>query len=272
MSLRDLLLSRGHRGENIEDDPTPVGQDAFSEVARHYDELMATVPYDRWVDYVEQILQRWYVRPRDVLDLCCGTGAVGKELARRGFNVVGADLSEPMVRGCGETAPTLPAAVMDATRSALRPESFDLIVCLYDSFNYIVEPGGLQAAVAGMAEALRPGGVAIFDMNTPRALRIGLFTQNNMTTNEPLQYTWTSTWDERRKLCKVDMQFIWLGDGQPQPFRETHYERAYEIDEVREMIAQAGLRTLAVYEAYSFNSPTAKSHRVYFLTCKDKPK
>ncbi len=247
MSLRELLLGHGHRGENIEDDPTPVGQDAFSKIAEYYDELMATVPYARWVDYVEEILQRWYVRPKDVLDLCCGTGAVGKELLRRGYNVVGADLSEPMVRACGEGSPALPAAAMDATRSALRPESFDLIVCLYDSLNYIVAPGGL-------------------------ALRIGLFTQNNMTTNEPLQYKWLSTWDERRRLCKVDMQFIWHGAEEPQLFREMHYERAYEIDEVRGMIKKAGLRTLAVYDAYSFDSPTAKSDRVYFMACKDKPK
>ena len=271
MSLRSLL-GLGHRGGSIEEVPTRVGEDAFTTVARFYDELMLTVPYERWVDYVERILGRWYVRPRDVLDLCCGTGAVGGEMARRGYDVIGADLSEPMVQGCYRRDPPLPAVVMDATRSALRGGQFDLVVCLYDSLNYIIEPEGLQRALAGIAEVLRPGGVAIFDLNTGRALRIGLFTQSNTMTREPLQYVWRSTWDEERRLCRVDMEFTWHGSGGVEQFRETHYERAYEDDEIRAMLRKGGLRLLATYDAYCFRAPNRLSDRVYYVACRDRPK
>ncbi len=269
MSLRDLILGLGHRGRSIEEDPTRVGEDAFSDVADVYDELMATVPYENWVDYVQRILQRWYAHPKDVLDLCCGTGAIGWELQKRGYHVIGADLSERMVGGCYRRTPALAAAVMDATRSALRPGSFDMVVCLYDSLNYITDPDGLQATFEGMYEALRPGGVVVFDMNTLRALRVGLFTQSNTNTAEPLKYIWRSTWDESRRLCKVDMQFVRSGPDEPNSFTETHYERGYETEEVRAMLKKAGLRSLAVYEAYSFREPNRLTDRVYHLACKD---
>ncbi len=269
MSLRPLL-GRGHQSARIAEQPTRVGKDAFSQVAAYYDELMAAVPYRQWVDYVERLLSRWYARPQRVLDLCCGTGAVGWEMAQRGYQVIGADLSEAMVRGCYRRRPPLPAAVMDASQLALAAEQFDLIVCLYDSLNYITETSALQAAFAEMRRVLRPGGLAIFDMNTAHALRIGLFTQSNAGTAEPLQYRWVSTWDERRKLCRVQMDYVWLGEGGPLSFQETHYERAYEIDEVREMLQRAGLRPLAVYHAYTFRQPHRFSDRVYYLALRER--
>ncbi|MCD6359930.1 MAG: class I SAM-dependent methyltransferase [Armatimonadetes bacterium] len=269
MNLR-TLLGWGHRSDSIEEEPTRVGEDAFSEVANYYDLLMANVPYKQWVDYLERILSRWYANPHDVLDLCCGTGAVGWELARRGHNVVGADLSERMVRGCRRRSPPLPAAVMNAERLAWRSESFDMVVSLYDSLNYIIEPDGLRAAFEEVRRVLRPGGVFIFDMNTAHALRIGLFTQNNRNTGEPLQYDWRSTWDEKRQLCRVDMDYTWHGDNGPVRFHETHYERAYDIDEVRGMLRGAGLKSLAVYDAYSFHDPHRLSERLYYLACRER--
>jgi len=265
MNLRKMLGLEPKSG-SIDEPPTPVGRDAFTDVAEYYDELMAPVPYKSWVDYVEAILGRLNATPQDVLDLCCGTGQVGAEMIRRGYSVIGADLAESMVRRCGERSPNLAAVVMDATRLGLRANSLDLVVSLYDSLNYIVEPEGLQRCFEGVSRALRPGGLMIFDLNTARALRVGLFTQNNVNSTEPLEYHWKSHWDEERKLCKVDMRFRWRGPGERVEFTETHYERAYEQEEVREMLAHAGMETLHIFDAYSFREPGVFSNRVYYVT------
>ncbi|MGI5818901.1 MAG: class I SAM-dependent DNA methyltransferase [Armatimonadota bacterium] len=264
MNLRKLL-GLDPKSETIEEEPTPVGVDAFTDVAPFYDELMATVPYKSWVDYVEAILRRMKYEPRDVLDLCCGTGQVGAEMARRGYRVVGADIAEGMVRRCYEREPALPAVVMDATNLGLRRDSLDLVVALYDSFNYIIDPEGLQRCFEGIARALRPGGLLVFDMNTARALRIGLFTQNNTNSTEPLEYRWKSDWDEERRLCRVDMKFRWRGPGEQVQFGETHYERAYEECEVREMLASVGMETRHLFDAYTFHEPGMFSNRVYYV-------
>ena len=269
MSLR-RLLGLGGGGERLPEEPTRVGEDAFTVVAPYYDELMDAVPYRSWVDYVESILRRDNEHPRDVLDLCCGTGRVGSELLRRGYGVLGLDLAEGMVRRCADRTPPLPAAVMDAGRLGLRPESFDLVVSLYDSLNYITDPGSLAECFQGVGRALRPGGLMVFDLNTTRALRIGLFTQTNAATREPPMYRWKSHWDERGKLCRVEMHFRWRGPGEPVEFHETHYERAYEEPEVREMLAAAGMETRHLYDAYSFRSPGNFSNRVFYVARKLK--
>jgi len=268
MSLRHLFRSSPTH-EAIDEAPTQVGEDAFREVAPYYDDLMASVPYRRWVDYVERLLHRFDARPRDVLDLCCGTGAVGREMLRRDYRVLGIDLSERMVRCCAARSPRLPAAVMDARRLGLKQASFDLVVSLYDSLNYIIEPDGLASCFRGVARALRPGGLLIFDLNTARALRLGLFTQDNIRSAEPLLYRWQSHWDEERKLCRVDMWFSWRGEGQKAEFSETHYERAYEDEQVQEMLRAAGLSTLAVYDAYSFRAPSRFGTRLHYVARSD---
>ncbi len=269
--------------------PTRPGQGEFEQVAECYDALMARVPYRRWVDYVERLIatRRPLPAPRRtrVLDLACGTGKVGSELRRRGYRVVGADLSEPMARHCARQHPPLPAAVMDATRLGLRPGSLDLVVCLYDSLNYLLEPEGLQECFRRVREALVPGGLFIFDLNTPRALQIGLFTQQELSPLAAVQYRWDAHWDEAARVCRVDMWFRTRGGsresraasagetalpssrepGAVREFTETHYERAYEEREVQEWLGEAGFSYVRSYDAYTLYPVGPLAERMYFV-------
>ncbi len=241
------------------------GKGEFGPVAPYYDHLMRTVPYRPWVDYVETLLQEHQARTHKVLDLACGTGQVGAEMRRRGYEVVGVDLSEPMVRQCSQRNPPLPVAVMDARQMGLARNTLDLVVSLYDSLNYIVEPKGLVSCFASIHCGLRPGGLFIFDLNTERALRVGLFTQSNLASNDPLRYRWKSYWDERKKLCRIEMWFQWNGGGGPIEFTEVHYERAYEQSYICRMLEKVGFSSVAVYNAYTLSPPTARSNRVYYV-------
>jgi SAM-dependent methyltransferase len=245
------------------------GHTEFGPVAPYYDQLMLGVPYRQWVDYIERILERHGGTARRVLDLACGTGQVGCEMIRRGYEVVGVDLAEPMTVACAGQTPPMPAAVMDAQRLGLRAESLDLVVSLYDSLNYILDPAGLQACFNEVYDALRPDGLLIFDLNTIRALRIGLFTQNNLGSDELLQYAWTPEWDPQTRICTVTMWFNWLGEGGPRQFTEMHYQRGYSTREVQEMLRIAGFAQSSVYHAYTFRRPTRWSDRVFHVA--EKP-
>lgn len=250
-------------------DVTRPGHGEFDAVADHYDHLMRTVPYRQWVDYVEDILKRWKARPNRVLDLCCGTGQVGSEMLRRGYDVIGADLSEPMVRQCRHQQPPLSAVVSDAARLALRADNFDAIVCLYDSLNYILEPPQFAAALAEAHRVLRPGGLFIFDLNTIRALSTEMFTQASRTGPDPLHYDWRAYWDRKTRLCRVEM---WFGLHTPdglREFRETHYQRGYTFREVVAALEDAGFRKHKTYDAYRFTPLTPWSDRAYYVARKE---
>ena len=252
--------------------PTEGSAGAFELIGPYYDRLMSAVPYGMWADYVERLLARFDARPHvgsgdptyRVLDLACGTGKVGAELARRGYQAFGVDLSESMVRIAARES-RLPAAVQDARALGLRPGSFDLVVSLYDSLNYVLEPEGLLAAFRSVREALAPQGLFIFDLNTIRALTLDLFTQDNLRTEEPLLYSWQSRWDPNTCICTVDMWFKWRGPGEPREFREVHRQRGYEDSEIQDLLREAGLAIHAAFDAYTFDPLDRQSTRVFYI-------
>jgi SAM-dependent methyltransferase len=48
-------------------------------------------------------------------------------------------------------------------------------------------------------------------------------------------------------------------------YQETHYQKAYSIDTVKQLLEEAGMEFIAVYDAFTHNAPHEKSERVYFV-------
>jgi ubiquinone/menaquinone biosynthesis C-methylase UbiE len=78
----------------------------------------------------------------NVLDLCCGIGRHSLELARKGFQVTGVDITQPYLDSAAESADRQGLSVEfvhDDMRHFCRPDSFDLVVSLSTSFGYFEE-------------------------------------------------------------------------------------------------------------------------------------
>ena len=58
---------------------------SFGPIAPFYDALMHQVPYSMWMSYYELLLVTQQVKPRRVLDVCCGTGTCAEYLADHGY-------------------------------------------------------------------------------------------------------------------------------------------------------------------------------------------
>ena len=246
----------------------------FGDLAPHYDELMQVVPYDDWAEYVLTLFAYASHSPRRILDCACGTGNLSFELARRGFEVVGVDLSTRMIEVAQEKLDTWPP-----TRETAAPrfaqgdlsnfklgETFDSATCLYDSLNYILDPQKLQAAFACIAHHVEPGGVFVFDMNSEYALTADLFSQCNFNPRKQLHYDWRAQFDEETRICTVNMRFErHNGNGKTEVFQEMHRERAYSLLDIKAMLASTGWELLHEMDAYTLNRPHDRSERWYFV-------
>jgi SAM-dependent methyltransferase len=237
----------------------------FTEVAEVYDSLMAVVPYDHWVNYLERIWERFDCSPTTVLDLACGTGNVTLELERRGYRATGVDNSEGMIRQAQAKPARQARFTLQDARSLHLPETFDACVSLFDSLNYILAPEELGAAFRGVCRHLNPGGIFIFDVNTVRALERGMFTQEGTGADDSLRYVWRSEYDPGTRLCRIAMRFQVQTPSGTREFHETHVQRGYPLAEIRALLEQAGLEVLSVYEGYGFRSATEGSDRAYFV-------
>jgi ubiquinone/menaquinone biosynthesis C-methylase UbiE len=240
----------------------------FRGLAPIYDALMAGIPYRRWVGDILARATRYRPHRRTVLDVGCGTGSAAFVMADRGLDVVGVDASAEMIaearrKGEGRGNPRFLVSRMEALDI---PERFDLAASLFDTVNYVTNPADLQEAFHRIHRHLLPGGLWIFDMNTPFALEMELFTQNNLRTGAEPRYDWRSHYDRGARLTTVDMTFYVKRGNRRVTMKETHRQRAYALDEIRAMLESAGFEVLDIAEAYTGRPLEPDSDRAMFVT------
>ncbi|MGI9023493.1 MAG: class I SAM-dependent DNA methyltransferase [Acidimicrobiales bacterium] len=130
-----------------------------------------------------------------VLDAGCGTGRVGAELARRGYDVTGVDLDPAMLARAREKAPDVPWVQADLAGLDLG-RTFDLVVAAGNVMIYLA-PGTEGAVVAALARHLRPGGllVAGFQLD-PGRLDLATYDAHAAAAGLDLSERW-ATWECR---------------------------------------------------------------------------
>jgi SAM-dependent methyltransferase len=242
-------------------------QPSFTRVAPWYDALMNGVPYEQWVRYLEELLKRFGRRPETVLDLACGTGRVSRLLARKGYEVTGVDASEEMIEVAKKNTPDGGVKYVCQRAEYLSlGRRFDLVVSLFDSLNYILDPDELRQCFRQVALHMKPESLFIFDMNGVYAFQADLFSQESFGKNRPVEYIWRSHYDPETRLCRVEMDFIGHQGGRREEFKEVHYQRAYLAEEVNGYLRDAGHEILAVYDGYATEPVRAKSDRIFWVT------
>ncbi len=146
----------------------------YTTYAKYYDIIYKAylergVP--RIIDFVEEVFRRdAEIEVRSVLDIACGTGGPTIELARRGYRVVGLDISEEMIRIAREKARRSGASaefIVGDMREINFVEEFDAVTCFFTSINYILEDEGMERLFLGVHRCLRRGGVFLFDIPNP---------------------------------------------------------------------------------------------------------
>ena len=60
-------------------------------------EKLQDIDYEAYADYVEKIFEKENIKPELVLDLACGTGTLTSILAKRGYDMIGIDMSFEML-------------------------------------------------------------------------------------------------------------------------------------------------------------------------------
>ncbi len=100
-----------------------------------------------------------------VLDVGCGAGQTARLLCERRFEVVGVDGSQEMLTLARENAPKAQFEQIDV-RSSLPAGPFRAAVSLFDTVNHFASRGEIEAVFRNVSEALEPGGLFLFDVNT----------------------------------------------------------------------------------------------------------
>ena len=97
--------------------------EGYSAIAQVYDKLNKDIDYNAWADFFEKCFERFLKeKPQIVLDLACGTGRMTREMAQRGYDMIGVDRSVDMLGeaySAGEAPSTRMGRLMPSLRSQM---------------------------------------------------------------------------------------------------------------------------------------------------------
>ena len=240
--------------------------DAYHDLASSYDRLTNDVDYEATVAFYEQILKREGLTPRTAVDLACGTGSVTAILARKGLDIIGVDMSEEMLTEAFQKVQDLPCPprfICQKLQELYLPRGVDLAVCALDSLDYITDPEDCAEAIRRVYKVLNPGGIFIFDVNTPEKLR-AMDGQVFLDEDDDVYCVWRGEFDEETNICSYGMDlFQRQGDVWHRSFEE-HREYAYSQEQLMRFLKAAGFTHIRVYADRRFEAPGEGEQRIYF--------
>ncbi len=211
-----------------------------------------------------------------ILDLGCGTGTLTMLLAGRGYDMIGIDNAQEMLQIAMEKRD---AAGLDILYLQQDMRSFELygtvgaVISVCDSVNYLLEEEDIVQTFRLVNNYLFPHGVFIFDFNTvyKYAQVIGDITIAE--NREECSFIWENYYHEAEQINEYDLTIFVqenAGEGSRQEdggryrrFRETHYQRGYELEQMKECLRQAGLVFLEAVDADTHGVVTKTSERIY---------
>ena len=246
---------------------------SYENLAHWYDQLTEDVDYSGWADWLERFFVRSSVPVRLVLDLACGTGSLSLELAKRGYEMIGVDLSPEMLMEANEKC----AGLAEEKRPTFLCQSMDELdlfgtvdacVCCLDSINYITDSATLKEAFSRVHTFLMPGGLFIFDINSPEKLK-AMDGQTYLDETDDVYCVWRADYDSRTRICTYGFDLferkgeVWHREG------EFHEEKAWKPEVLQRWLMQAGFESVRLYGDRKLRAPKEGEQRIFFVARKE---
>ena len=248
--------------------------DAYKNLAVSYDRLTSDVDYEAMVAFYHAILEKEGITPRTVVDLACGTGSVTRLMAQRGYSVTGVDMSEDMLTVAWDKAQGMenpPRFVCQKLQQLCLPRGVDMAVCALDSLDYILDPKDCQEAIRRAFKVLNPGGIFVFDVNTPEKLR-AMDGQVFLDEDDDVYCVWRGEFDPQSNICSYGMDLFQRSGNSWQRSFEEHQEYAYSRQQLTTYLKNAGFTKIRVYGDQRMDEPNATDQRIYFSARKGRVK
>jgi cyclopropane fatty-acyl-phospholipid synthase-like methyltransferase len=229
---------------------------------------MADTPVDEWIAFIEALWSRDNLKPELILDAGCGTGALTLPLARKGYNMIGIDISDEMLSAARRKSEIAGLDILFSRQDIRDFELYgtvDSIICVCDAVNYLAGDGDLYRFFNLSRNYLNPGGLFVFDVSTEYKYKEVLAENNFCDINENAAYIWENSYDPGTRINEYLVTFFMEDTfGRYERFEELHRLRVHSVSEIKSALKSAGFSEIETYDANGFGSPAYNSERIFF--------
>ena len=235
-----LLRSSQHRR-------TESVSQAYSFFAAQYDSYMSHVDYESWANNVI----KWQAKHssnkcNNILEIACGTANVSSILCSRGYQVEACDRSPQMLEAAFKK-PVKPLLFRRSMTEELPRRDYDLVICLFDSINYLQSRTEIMKLFEAVYEALAPGGIFIFDISTLYNSLENFADTFNLSASDQGFLLHQAEYDEFSHKQKSYLLNFTKHPAGYSLDRERHVQRVYRSYELVELIESSKFRFKALY-------------------------
>lgn len=240
--------------------------EAYTSFAQVYDLFMDNVPYDEWCEYLTALFEEYGIKDGLLLDLGCGTGKLTQLMSEKGYDMIGVDNSYEMLDMAKQRTDESILYLMQDMREFELYGTVKGVYSACDCVNYITEEEDLREVFRLVNNYLDPGGIFIFDMNSPFKYQ-ELLAENTFAENrEEGSFIWENYFDEEEGINEYDLTlYIKNEDESFQRFQEVHYQKCYELTTIKRLLSEAGMEFVAAYEDYTKKPVSKESERILVI-------
>lgn len=243
---------------------------AYGFFADRYDRYMAHVDYNKWF----HLLSEWHKAYSSdqctrVMELACGTAAVASRFVQAGCEVFACDISPQMLENA-EKREFKPHLYQASLTDAIPHQNLDLVICVFDSINYLLHANEVKLCLQEVSRALAPKGLFIFDISTLLNSMENFSDVCSISRERDGLMAHEAYYEpgKRRQISKLEL-FKECGASFVH-HSEVHTQRVYMAREIEELILESGLRLKAVHSTESKHNLYPKKmhgidHRYYRL-------
>jgi ubiquinone/menaquinone biosynthesis C-methylase UbiE len=237
----------------------------YTKLAQIYDKIMDHVDYRRWSNYLKSLFKYSDIEVQQVLDLSFGTGNILPHIHANNLRLIGSDLSRDMIQQykAKEKVNLIPLFVNDARNIAVNDCTFDVVLFLYDSINYIKEKSDLDQLLGEIKRILRLGGIFIFDTITDYHCKIYYNNSHESEFWNGAGYYRHGYYDAEIKIQTTQFEII-LGD---ESYLEIHKQYIYSIEDLINVLLQHEFQISGLFQNFTFTKSKSDAERVHFV-CK----
>lgn len=243
--------------------------EAYTSFAQVYDLFMDNIPYTKWCDSITSLLQEYRIFDGLILDLGCGTGTLTEALAKKGYDMIGIDSSQDMLEIATEkhlASGSNSLYLLQDMREFELYGTVKAVVSICDAINYILSPKELVQVFSLVNNYLDPGGIFLFDLNTEYKYNELLADYTIAEAREDSSFIWENNYDPDTKINEYNLTlFLKEKEELFRRYTETHYQRAYSLDEIQTALEKAGLTFVAAYNAFTKEPVQKDSERIYII-------
>ena len=244
----------------------------YQSFAKVYDIFMADTPVDDWVAFIEGQWEANNQKPGLVLDIGCGTGAVTVPLAKKGYNIIGIDISEDMLSAARQKADLLHLDILYLNQDMRAFELYgtvDSVICVCDTINYLNNNEELSHFFKLVNNYLNIGGLFIFDISTEYKYAEILTDNIFCDIAEDAAYIWQNAYYPDKHINEYLVTFfIENSSGQYGRYEELHELHVFSATEIFSALKSSGFIEIKTFDADGFKSPNDNSERIFFSAVK----